>query len=273
MNCESIRERLLELNDGRLDAETAATVLAHLAGCPACRRELATIQELLAQVDAAAVPAPSPRLRSGVFAAIAAEKRAQGPATGAAAPAPRHAPRRSAWSWLNQALAAFGLLAIGYVAGTRWASPRPADPSTERELASLQSQVRAMGQLVGYSLQQQEQHSTNDRIEGVLTSATRRQPTPQVINDLIGALALDPSVNVRLNAVEALYAHADQEVARTGVLISLPREESPLVQVAMIDFLVAAKDRDAGPVLERLSATATADTNVREAARRALTEL
>jgi anti-sigma factor RsiW len=273
MNCESTRERLLEFNDGRLDAETAATVQAHLAGCPECRRELAIIQELLTQLDAAVPLAPSPQLRTGVFAAMAAEKRASGAGAAAAPATARYAPRHSPWSWLNQAIVAGGLLAIGYVAGTRWAGPRAADPGTERELAALQSQVRTMGQLVGYSLQQQEQHSTNDRLEGVLATATVRQPTPQVINDLIGALALDPSVNVRLNAVEALYAHADQEVVRTGVLISLPREESPLVQVAMIDFLVAAKDHDASPVLERISTTTTADANVREAARRALTEL
>jgi hypothetical protein len=128
-----------------------------------------------------------------------------------------------------------------------------------------------MGQLVGYSLLQQQQHSAYDRLEGVLATAAEPRPNAKAIDDLIATLVLDPSVNVRLNALEALYGHADQDVVRTAVLVSLPREPSPLVQVAMIDFLTATRDGQAGPALQRLSASDTADPNVRDAARRALT--
>jgi len=41
------------------------------------------------------------------------------------------------------------------------------------------------------------------------------------------------------------------------------------VQVSMIDFLVAAKAREAGPVLRKLAADDKADADVRESARRA----
>jgi hypothetical protein len=177
-----------------------------------------------------------------------------------------------------QTLAACGLVAIGFLAGTRHTpAPAPsaatADPATQRELADLRHRVDSMGQLVGYSILQQQQRTTNERLEGVLTSAAVPQPGENVINGLITTLALDPSVNVRLNALEALYAHRDQDVVRTSILVSLPRESSPLVQVAMIDFLVATRDRDAAPALQRLSASDAVDRNVREAAQRALTQL
>ena len=106
-----------------------------------------------------------------------------------------------------------------------------------------------------------------------LTSATLENPNDKVLNDLIGSLALDPSANVRLRALEALYPHADQEVVRAGVLASLPREQNPLVQVSMIDFLAAARDREAAPALEKISASDSADPSVRDAAKRALTQL
>jgi HEAT repeat protein len=130
-----------------------------------------------------------------------------------------------------------------------------------------------MSQLVGYSLLQQQSRSSNERLRGVLTSASVEKPDDKTINDLIGALALDPSANVRLNALEALYPHANQEVVRAGVLTSLPREQSPLVQISMIDFLVAARDREATSTLQKLSGNDQVDSNVRAAAKRALSQL
>jgi hypothetical protein len=94
-----------------------------------------------------------------------------------------------------------------------------------------------------------------------------------VLNQLISALALDPSTNVRLSALEALYPYADRDVVRAGVLASLPRESSPLVQVSMIDFLVAARDREASPALQQLVRSDQIDQSVREAAKRALVQL
>jgi hypothetical protein len=86
-------------------------------------------------------------------------------------------------------------------------------------------------------------------------------------------LAFDPSINVRLTAVEALARHSDDSLVRAGVLSALPRERAPLVQVAMIELLTDAGDRTAAPVFEKLSRDQAVDLNVREAARRALAVL
>jgi anti-sigma factor RsiW len=222
MNCESIRERLLELNDGRLDADTAAVVQAHLAACPECRREQATIQEMLANLNEnPAPPLPTPG-RFGMFGDIVAEK----PSASVRSAEVGSGPRSFRWAWLIRAIAACSLLALGYVIGIRRAPFGGTDPKAAH-----------------------------------------------AVNDLVGTLATDPSANVRLNAVEALAAHTGDPSARTGVLISLLHEQSPMVQVAMIDFLVAAKDGDARPILESIAASDTADGTVREAARRALPQL
>jgi negative regulator of sigma E activity len=291
MNCARIREQLPALLDDRLATAAAREIRAHLAGCPECEREFVTLSHTLNALDAVPAPAPSPRLRARVYAAIAAEQHAlRHPATAAAeptAPASAKPPARSSrslWFWLVQPLAAAALLVLGFTLGHRAApvpatqpaasATQPADATaTQRELADLRKKVDTMGQLVGYSLLQQQSRSSNDRLRGVLTSAAVAQPDDKTINDLIGALAFDPSANVRLNALEALYPHAGQEVVRAGVLTSLPREQSPVVQVSMIDFLVAARDREATPALQKLSANTQADINVREAAKRALTQL
>jgi hypothetical protein len=281
MTCTQVREQLPALLDDRLATATGRDLRTHLAACPDCERELATLSQTLRALDAMPAPAPTPRLRARVYAAIAAEEHALRSAPAPVAAAPRSA--RPLWFRLIQPLAATALLALGFILGQRQvpapvAAPAPAtiaapDAATQRELAELRQKMDSMSQLVGYSILQQQSRSSNERLRGVLTSAAVAQPDDKIINDLIGALALDPSTNVRLNALEALYAHADLDVVRAGVLTSLPREQSPLVQISMIDFLAAARDREAAPALQKLSNNHQADLNVRAAAKRALTQL
>ena len=286
MNCTRIREQLPSLLDDRLATATAREIRAHLAGCPACEQEFTTLSQTLRAIDAMPAPTPTPRLRARVYAAIAAEQhalRTPAPAT-APQPQPAKATGRSLWFWVVQPIAAAALLVLGFTLGNRnnvapaaqiapVTQPVATDAATQRELAELRQKVDSMSQLVGYSILQQQSRSTNDRLRGVLTSANIDRPDNKTINDLIGTLALDPSANVRLNALEALYPHANQEVVRAGVLTSLPREQSPLVQISMIDFLVAARDREATTTLQKMSNSEQVDLNVRAAAKRALNQL
>jgi hypothetical protein len=147
----------------------------------------------------------------------------------------------------------------------------PVDTTAQTELAALRAQVNSMGQLVTYSLLQQQ--STSERLKTVLATMDLKTPDRKVLTDLVGSLAFDPSINVRLSAVEALAPHADDSLVRAGVLSALPRENAPLVQVAMIELLATARDQAAKPVFEKLSRDEAIDRNVRDAAKRALAAL
>ena len=63
------------------------------------------------------------------------------------------------------------------------------------------------------------------------------------------------------------------EPAPAAVLAALPRELSPLVQVAMIDFVVATRAEDAAAALDALVRNPQVDAVVREAASRGLAQL
>jgi preprotein translocase subunit SecF len=178
------------------------------------------------------------------------------------------------WRWILSPIAAIAIAIGGFQYGTRFAAPAAVttdDTALKRELAELRTKVDSVGQLVGYSLLQQR--STSERLQTVLATLDQKNPNQKILANLIGALALDPSVNVRLSALDALYPHADQQLVRSGVLASLPREQNPLVQVAMIDFLVAARDRDAAPELEKIARNDNVDRAVRDAAKRGLAQL
>ena len=131
-----------------------------------------------------------------------------------------------------------------------------------------------MKKLMAISIIQQQQASpTNERLQEVLVAARTENASEKVLNDLLAALAFDPSANVRLRALEALYPHADHQAVRAGILATLPREQNPLVQLEMIDFVASAHDRAAAPALEKIAQNAAFDRSVRDAARRALAQL
>jgi predicted anti-sigma-YlaC factor YlaD len=279
MNCERAREIFPELLDHRTAATAHLDARAHLAGCPDCQREFSALSQTVAALDAMPITPPTPRLRQNFYAMLEEEKNSAASVRAVTA-REHHARRVSLWRWLLSPVVAAALLSVGYFAGAR-SAPAPLPVASDNggalrsEVVELRKKVEAMGQLVGYTalLQQQQQLPANARLRGVLTAARREDPDQASLNDLIGSLLFDPSTNVRLRAVDALYPHADQEIVRAGVLASLPREQNPLVQVAMIDFLAAARDADAAPALEKISANDDADQSVRDAARRALTQL
>jgi hypothetical protein len=273
MNCTQAQERFPELLDGRLAESDTQAVREHLASCPDCQREYASLASTLTALDQLPAAKPSGRVRTAFYAMLEEEKHSAA-SIRAAADRQRRAARMSLWRWIVGPIAA-GAFAVGaFFAGMRFA-PAPAvvtpDAETKKELAELRARVDSVGQLVGYTLLQQR--STNDRLQGVLATLDQKNPNQKVLADLIGALALDPSVNVRLSAIDALYPHANQPIVRRGVVASLAREQNPLVQVAMIDFIVAAGDHNAAPELEKLARNDNIDAAVRTAAKRALAQI
>jgi len=273
MNCQRIQESFLDYQDGRLPPAEANAVRAHLKTCLECQREWAGLQEISLKLDRLPPVAPSPRLRAQFYAMLETHRRA------ADAPSPfalmrsrldrifaALLPARPA---LQFALVCF-VLAAGLLVGARFLHP-PVDPATADTIAKLQRKVDSMVPLVTYSVLQQQ--STTERLKTVLGTLNLKQSDQQVVNGLLNALAFDPSVNVRLSALEALYPHADQPAVRSAVTASLPREPSPLVQVTMIDFLAASHDPTAFSTIEGISQNQTYDQVVRDAARRALAQL
>jgi hypothetical protein len=286
MNCQRVQDLFIDYQDGTLPADDSVALRTHLASCPTCQREWSALQEMTRRLDALpAAEEPGPRLREQFYAMLETHQR----------DADSVSPFALARSRLDRFFAALlpaapslqfagaiAVLALGIFAGARFLASPDAPPAAsaaeterlarlEQELAEQKAQMSDMGSLVAASLLQQK--STSDRLQTVLATMDLKSPDRRVLTDLVGALALDPSVNVRLSAVEALAAHADQEVVRHGLLAALPRESAPLVQVAMIELLTSVREADAAPLFDRLSRDESADKNVRESARRGLAVL
>lgn len=275
MNCQRVQDNFIDYQDGSLPADESAALRAHLTNCPTCQREWAALQEMTSKLDALPEAEPGPRLRENFYAMLEnAQREVDAPSPFALA---RSRIDRFFASLLPEQPAmqfafALALLVCGLLAGQRYLAKPSADPdrikALESQIAATRAQMDSMEGLVIDSLRAQK--STTARIQTVLATMDQQAPNQKVLSDLLAAMQIDPSINVRLAAVDALAQHSNEALVRTGVLSALPRERAPLVQVAMIELLANARDQASEPVFEKLSRDDAVDLNVRNAARRAL---
>jgi HEAT repeat protein len=165
-------------------------------------------------------------------------------------------PTKPVW----QAAMAAGLILGGVLFGRYLPQAGGGNP----EMAQLRGQVESLHQMVALSMLQQQ--SPSARMRGVTYSEKIAQPDPQVLDALLQAVNHDSNVNVRLSAVDALQKFAaDPEVAR-AMVNSIPGQESPLVQIALIDMLVQLNARGVAPELTGISKDMQMNEMVRQRA-------
>jgi hypothetical protein len=160
---------------------------------------------------------------------------------------------------LVQLAAAAVLLALGVAVG-RASRPAPAPPASD-EIASVRSELREMRQMVTLTLMQQQ--SASDRLKGVSWSSTLERPGGEVVTALLDTLLHDPNVNVRLAAIDALARFAGEQQVRQGAIDALQSASSPMVQIALIDFVVGVRDAGSIATLKKLAS----DRSLNEAVR------
>jgi hypothetical protein len=276
MICERCREQIPECLAGKLDKAARDLVIEHMETCSACRAELAELGVVWRGLDALAIPAvePQPALRDRFLETLHAYQ--SGLEAGKAVPKPApvvvKAPKveairpwhlRPAWQFTLAA----AMMLLGVFGGKLAFSPRGENP----EMAQLKGQVEGLRQLVALSLLQDE--SAGSRMRGVTYSVQMAQPDSQVEEALLHAVTSDPNVNVRLRAVDALEKYAGDPQIRRALVDAVPVQDSPLVQVALIDLLVQLKDKDSAPALQKLSIDPQADEMVRQRAASAMQKL
>lgn len=269
MKCEQIAELLPDYLQGSLSPDHRRTVEAHLEQCADCSEEVAVWRKL----SLLPVEQPSPLSRVRFEAMLQAYQAGRYSESESNSPSKKRASSWNFFQWLRSPLGAAawsaGLVAIGVFAGLHLAGPKA--PSTSPELVKVEAELASTKQLVVLSMLQQQ--SASARLEGVNWSTREQQIDPQVLSALLHTLRYDPSVDVRLAALDALSRHSTQPQVRSSVVNALQEQQSPLVQVALIDQLVEWHDREAKPRLEKLRQSQDLNPAVREHADWAISKL
>ena len=262
MKCEEIAQLMPDYLGRSLKADKIKLVEDHIAQCAECHAQVAIWEKL------SLIPEeqPSPMLRSRFEAMLNAYEEGKSEKAVLAAERRNAGAGWNLWAWMRAPLAQAAFAMIFLAAGFLIARHMDADhrnADNTQELVALHKELSSTRQLVALSLLQQQ--SAGERLQGV-TWSTRvgGQPDPEILGALLHTLRYDASVDVRLAALDALRHYGDQSQVRSGLVDALQRQQSPLVQIALIDLLVELRDFDAVQHLKSFEQTPNLNPAVRQ---------
>jgi hypothetical protein len=250
MRCEDIQDDVIDVTSPDFVSMDAG-IRRHVENCEQCRAVIARAARTWTLLTAIPDEEPdSPAMRARFADSLTRQQ------------------KRGVLSWLRRppVYAAAAILVAfvgGAAAGRQWSA---GDEAAARDVNAMRAELRDVREMLTLSLMQQTVAS--ERIRGVSAAAHMDDPPSDVVAALLDTLAHDPSVNVRLASIRALERFNAQSTVRAGVTQAVTREAEPLVSIALIDFIVAAKDSMAVAALRMLSEDPGRDNAVREAAAR-----
>lgn len=129
------------------------------------------------------------------------------------------------------------------------------------EIGALRAEVHSLSQLVTLSLLKQD--SASERLRGVSFGRQSGATDERVLAALLETLRRDRDVNVRLAAIDALAPTVGRPLVRDQLLDEMARQPSPMVQIALIDVLLAHDRAGSLQRLQDLAADSAIDPTVR----------
>jgi anti-sigma factor RsiW len=259
MKCEEMDELLPDYLRGKLNSDRAARVEEHIGQCAQCAEEVEIWQNLGLLPE----EQPSETSRSRFAAMLESYQEGRWEKASLAAERKKFLGLGDLVHWLRTPSLSAAWACVLLVAGFLGGRYIDRDTSQKGELAAMRQELHSTRQLVALSLLQQQ--SASERLQGVSWS-TRVAPDPEVLDALQHTLRYDSSVDVRLAALDALSRYGKRPDVSRGLVESLESQQSPMVQVALIDLLVELHDSSAVEPLKRLQQEPNLDPTVRKRA-------
>ena len=113
----------------------------------------------------------------------------------------------------------------------------------KEQLNYLNSEIHELKTMM--TINMLDQDSPSARIKTINQIKNLSEIDDAVITALLHTLNNDPNLNVRLVTVELLIQFSDNNRIREGLIYSITKQESPLIQIALIDLMVGIKERAA----------------------------
>ena len=179
-------------------------------------------------------------------------------------------------TWIDEQKSRFELRYVVYAATVFLAGLMIGDlyapiSNQDEQIDQLMSEVSQMREVMMISLL--DNSSPTERLKAVNISNEIRSVDERVVNALLKTLNNDSNVNVRLAAVEALTSHAGNPAARSGLINSIANQQSPIVQAALADAMLALQERQSVGEFKKLLARDELDSNVRNKLENTIAEL
>lgn len=248
--CKDYRDQFTLLLTDSLDHTRRNEVESHLTNCEDCRKELETVKEIWNLMGEIPVPQPSEAMRSRLNTMISDFKKEM------------IVNKNPIGEWINKlrmnwvlhslpryAFNVF-LVTVGLIAGYFLHQKGQSTISFNKQIDSLSSQVSEMKQLMILSLLQNP--SASQRLQAVSYTDEMNDIDLKIIDALFITLNEDSNVNVRLAALESLVKLSGEPKVREGLVQSISKQESPLMQSAIADVMVKLQEKSSVKPLQEL---------------------
>lgn len=153
--------------------------------------------------------------------------------------------------YLMPLVAASIVLCLGFFAGKQWhknsAETTVVNIESVEEMQQETNDIRT--QLV---MTLADESSASKRLQALSEASKLDNATEQVIIALFKMLNEDTNINVRLAAVASLSKYVDNPRVREGLVMSITKQDSPLVQIALADLMVTLKEQKSINSMETL---------------------
>ncbi len=262
MDCDELEKYIPDYLAGGKDTPLGKNLEAHLNQCPNCRKEVEEMNHIWAEMGKVPEEKPGVELEQKFNVMLKAEDAKVNP--------DKH--KESVYQkitglfsriWPQRPLIQFSMVAaifaIGIFIGS---STRMSQEAHFEEVARIEDKVQKLNQLVMLTLLQQD--SPSDRLKGLNLAYSIDAPNEKVIDALINTLNEDPSVNLRLAAVDVLNEFSGHKSIKSKLLSSLLKQSSPIIQVGLIELVVAMGDKNAASVFNEMLKSRTLDKTVKK---------
>ncbi|GAB5475446.1 MAG: hypothetical protein Mars2KO_35450 [Maribacter sp.] len=149
-------------------------------------------------------------------------------------------------------------LSLGYFFNEGTANPNPVN---QTQMASDSDTENVREQLVLTLL---DQPSANKRLQGISEVNKIKKVDDKVIGALLQTLNNDTNVNVRLAAIESLTNYLENPTVREGLVQSIVKQDSPIVQVTLANLMVALQEKKSIEPFKTLMRSKELDTSVKQ---------
>jgi hypothetical protein len=168
--------------------------------------------------------------------------------------------------WAMGVAVSIALLVVGFYAGRnlQFADNEP----LITEVKDLKKTVEMLAKL--------KEESASERIKAVSYASELKnegEGSTQAMEALIQTLNTDENTNVRLAALNALFAYKDTPKVREALIQSMQIQEDPAIKIALINMMIALKEKKAKKAIEDFIAKEPIPEKIKENLRKELKEL
>ncbi|MTI41411.1 HEAT repeat domain-containing protein [Fulvivirga lutimaris] len=257
MENQDIKILIEKFNSGRLSDKEELALEEMIATGELSLDELHFNQNL----EAIPTPEPGKKMDEGFYSMLADEKSKINAKPTLSIIEWWNSIRQSQWQWAYS----FVILAIGLIAGYLINKP------SSNNISTLTAEVQEMKEMMMLSML--EKQSTTERLKAVSLTSDMPDTSDKVAAALINTLRTDENNNVRMAAIEALAKYTNMPTVRKEIIASIQYQDSPLVQLALAELMVAMEAKEAPDAFRELWEEDNTPKEVQEAIKTKMQQL